>query len=42
VLDDHLTNAKAVNDALSKGTAHSAKKNSAGKGESGGPGLLLI
>jgi putative membrane protein len=43
VLDDHLTNAKAVNDALtSKSATNSAKKNSAGKGESGGPGLLLI
>lgn len=43
VLDDHLTNAKAVNDALtSKGAANSAKKNSAGKAEQGGPGLLLI
>lgn len=43
VLDDHLTNAKAVNDALtSKSPATSAKKNSAGNGEPGGPGLLLI
>lgn len=41
VLDDHLTNAKAVNDALSsKAGAKSSK--SAAKGESGGPGLLLI
>ena len=45
VLDDHLTNAKAVNDALTsngKSAATSPKKNSAGKGEPGGPGLLLI
>lgn len=37
VLDDHLTNAKAVNDALS-----SKASKSAGSGQSGGPGLLLI
>lgn len=49
VLDDHLTNAKAVNDALpgkagssGKSAAKSGKKNSASGDPSGGPGLLLI
>ncbi|MBV9074529.1 MAG: DUF4142 domain-containing protein [Acidobacteria bacterium] len=46
-LDDHLTMAKAVNDALtakagSKSTAKSPKKNSSDTKSSGGPGLLLI
>lgn len=40
-LDDHLTNAKAVRDALSAKTASKSNKNS-GAGQSGGPGLLLI
>jgi len=38
VLDDHLTNAKAVNDALSS-KAGATKSNAAAQG---GPGLLLI
>ena len=37
VVDDHLTNAKAVNDALS-----SKASKSAGNGQSGGPVLLLM
>jgi putative membrane protein len=40
VLDDHLTNAKAVNDALLSKAGVISK--SAGNGQSGGPGLLLI
>jgi hypothetical protein len=41
VLDDHLTNAKAVNDALSSKAGAKSSKNG-GNGQSGGPGLLLI
>jgi putative membrane protein len=39
VLDDHLTNAKAVNDALLSKAGVISKS---GNGQSGGPGLLLI
>ena len=38
-LDDHLTNAKAVNDTLS---SKAGATKSGGNGQSGGPGLLLI
>jgi putative membrane protein len=40
VLDDHLTNAKAVNDTLSSKAGASSSKS--GNGQSGGPGLSLI
>ena len=40
-LDDHLTNAKAVRDALSAKTGSKTSKNS-GSSQAGGSGLLLI